>query len=318
MKKAIVLLMLMLLFLSTPPVNAAAAVSDLDISAVLPSLISEGENRFIESLGDQLYHLGNVDNASQAQGKIAVYMGSKNNFIERQGVQDQKNFNAFWFLVAYIIYAGYGAARISSEKGGITTHGFAAQESYNRTYIRTLLLSFVLFVFYLWGIDWVCTAEWLMSKGFTLNAINIMPDGDQHGLSYLVIALANIGIWAFMNFRDMMCYIVVMYLLWLICVEQIPFIGQIADLILIYGFILFSSRMMIAFMFMAGATAIETLGIGGAVIPYINLMGIIIIICIVILLIPVFYVYGKIMNMGHSVGMGRSSSVHNTVIIPKE
>ncbi len=277
----------------------SAEISDLDISNVLPSLIAQGGTLFLEVLGDQLYDMGHVGNASEAQGKIMVYMGTKNNFVERPGVQKQKDFNALCFLVAYVIFLGYGAMRISGEKSGIM-NGFEAQESYTRTYIKTLGLGLVFFLFYLRGIDWACNIEWLISKGFIINTMNIMPNDAQHGIAYLIIAIANIFVWSFMISRDIIVYMVLMYLLWLISIKYIPLIGYVALFILTVGGILFMSRMIIAFVFMAGATAIETLGYGGGlVMPYLILMLLIIVICIVILLIPIVIVISKILNTVH-------------------
>lgn len=295
MNQNIILILISLTVISSLVSPVSAEVSDLDISKVLPSLIAQGGTLFMEVLGDQLYNMGLVGNASEAQGKIMVYMGEKNNFVERPGVQEQKDFNALCFLVAYILYLGYGVARISGEKSGIL-NGFAAQESYTRTYVKTLGIGIVFFMFYLWGIDWACTVEWLISHGFTMNAMDIMPNDAQHGISYLIIAIANILVWAFMMSRDIIVYMVLMYVLWLICIKYIPLIGYVAYFILIVGGLLFGSRIIIAFVFMAGATAIETLGYGGFVIPYLILMLLIIVICVVILLIPIVMVISKILS----------------------
>lgn len=297
MKVGLDLILILIVFtvISSLVSPARAEVTDIDITKIMPSLIAQGGTMFMEVLGDQLYNMGFVGNASEAQGKIMVYMGEKNNFVERPGVQEQKDFNALCFLVGYIIYLGYGAARISGEKSGIM-NGFAAQESYTRTYLKTLGLGFVFFLFYLHGIDWACTIEWLISKGFVMNAMDIMPNDAQHGISYLIIAIANIFVWTFMMSRDIIVYMVLMYLLWLICIRYIPLIGYVALFILTVGGLLFGSRMIIAFVFMAGATAIETLGLGGLAIPYLILMGLIIVICIVILIIPIVIVVSKILS----------------------
>jgi hypothetical protein len=269
---------------------AGASSSDLDITAVFPTLITQGGNAFIENIGDQIYNMGGVKNATDAQHKIAVYMGDKNKFVETEGVQKQKNFNAFWFLVLYIMYAGYGAARISGEKGSLT-QGFVVQESYTRTCLRNLLLGIAFFMFYLKGIDWLCTGEWLFSQGFVVNALNIMPNETQRGLVYLIIAIANCVVWAFMTFRDILCYMVIMYLLWLIAASKIPIVGVTAFMILLYGFVVFLSRIIIAFLFMSGAVAIESLHLGGLVIPYLILMIFIIAVCIFILILPIIVAY---------------------------
>ena len=291
----LIIIAFILISILTSPVGAEPG--DLDITKTLPSLFAEGGNIFMEMLGDQLYHMGMVGNASEAQGKIMVYMGEKNNFIEQPGVQEQKDFNAFWFLVAYILYIGYGFARLAGEKGEITK-GFVAQESYTRTFLRNIVLGLLFFSFYLRGIDWACLVEWLIARGFTMNAMDIMPNDAQHGISYLIIAIANIAVWSFMVLRDIIVYIVIMYILWLIAMERLPVVGYAITLIISFGVTLFFSRIIIAFLFMAGAIAIETLGFGGIVIPYLILMGLIILVCIVILLTPVLLVIRKIMSSG--------------------
>ena len=287
---------------------ASAEVSDLDLTKTLPSLFAEGGNIFMEGLGDQLYHMGAINNASEAQGKIAVYMGSKNNFVTQPGVQVQKDFNAFWFMVAYILYLGYGFARLAGEKGEITK-GFAAQESYTRTFLRNVVLGLLFFSFYLRGIDWACTVEWLIAHGFTMNALDIMPNDAQHGISYLIIAISNIFVWAFMMLRDIIVYIVIMYILWLIAMEKLPVVGYAITLIISFGVTLFFSRIIIAFLFMAGAVAIETLGLGGLVIPYLILMGLIIVVCGFILLTPIIMVIRKIMSNGGATVVKVASSL---------
>jgi hypothetical protein len=125
--------------------------------------------------------------------------------------------------------------------------------------------------------------------------MDIMPNDAQHGISYLIISIANIFIWSFMMLRDIVVYIVIMYILWLICMTKLPLAGYAAILIIYYGVTLFFFRIVIAFLFMAGVNALETLEIGGFVIPYLILMGLIIIVCIVILFIPILVVYSKVM-----------------------
>ena len=160
-----------------------------------------------------------------------------------------------------------------------------AQESYRKTYVKVLALGLIFFMFYLTGIDWICTGEWLISSGFVTNAMNIMSNDAQHGLTYLLIAIVNTGIWSFMVIRDIVVYMVLMYILWLICMSKLPIIGYIMIMIILYGVTLFLSRIVIAFVFMAGTSAIENLGMGGFVIPYLYLMEFILAICIIILIL---------------------------------
>ncbi len=285
--------------------TSSAAVTDIDISNVLPSLITQGGNLFLQSLGDQLYEMTGAKNATQAQTGIALYMSEKDNFIESKGVQDQKDFNALWFMIAYFIYLGYGAARISSEKTG--SIGFSAHEGYTGTYIKTLVTGIVFFVFYLYGLDFLLIAEWVVADGFITNAMNIMPTDVQYGLVYLIIAIGNVGVWIFLLLRKIIVYVVFMYLLWLLVFRKLPIAGYAISLILMYGVTLFLSRIIIAFIFMAGTGALEGLGIGGLVLPYIVLMFFILLICLFLLILPYILIKG-----GVGMTRGRSTThIHN-------
>ncbi len=292
MKK--ILIVLLLLCFAYPA--SAVSWSDVDLTTVLPDLIASGGSKFMETIGNQMYGMAGVENASQAQAAISNYMIAKNDFIESEGVQKNKDFNAFWYLVVYILFLGYGAARLSSEKGKISK-GFAAQKSYGGTYLQYIVLGFLVFLFYLYGLKWLSDFEWLLAKGIVVQSVDIVPYTPQNGISYLIISIANVVLWIFMQIRYIVVYIIVMYLLWLLCMTRLPVVGIISYGILIYGLSLFFFRVFLALIFMAGASAIESLHLGGLVLPYLGLMIILIGLCILFMVVPFVYTITKVKSV---------------------
>ena len=272
---------------------ASATVADSSLTTVLPELIASGGSKIMENIGNQLYAMAGIENASQAQTKISDYMVAKNDFVKGEGVQKNKDFNAFWYLVVYILFAGYGAARLAAEKGKIA-QGFAAHKSYGGTYLKFLVMGLLFFLFYLYGLQWLSDFEWLLAKGIVVQSVNIIPLTPQNGISYLIIAIANIVVWLFMLLRYIIVYVVIMYLLWILCMTRIPVVGIIAYGVLVYGAAMFFFRVFIAFIFMAGASAIESAHLGGLVLPYLALMILIIYICYYFMIVPAIYIHRKI------------------------
>lgn len=289
MKK--ILFILVLLCFAHPA--SAVSPSDFDLTTVLPELIASGGSKLIERIGDQMYGMAGINNTSQAQSAISDYMVAKNDFVRGEGVQKNKDFNAFWYLVVYVLFAGYGAARLAAEKGKIA-QGFAAHKSYGGTYLKFLVMGLLFFLFYLYGLQWLSNFEWLLAKGIVVQSVNIIPLTPQNGISYLIIAIANIVVWLFMILRYIIVYVVIMYLLWILCMTRIPVVGIIAYGILVYGAAMFFFRVFIAFIFMAGASAIESAHLGGLVLPYLALMIFIIYICYYFMIVPAIFVYRKI------------------------
>lgn len=304
------------------PVNAG--ISDMDITTILPESFAQGGSKFLELIGDQLYKMAGVENTTQAQTAITNFMVERQDFIGSEGVQKTKDMNAFWYLVVFVGFIFFGAARIAMEKGRIA-NGFTAQESYSGKYLKFIFMGLIFYLFYLYGLQWIIDLEWLMAKGFVVQSANILPMTPQNGISYLLIAIASVIIWLFMVIRYIIVYIVVMYILWLICFSRVPLVGLIAWGVLIYGAFLFCFRIIIAFLFMAGATAIESAHIGGLVLPYLGLLIGIIYVCYWCMILPIFLIYRKAAGSGdrrsptpqvhHHYGSNGSSSYKNEEIL---
>lgn len=283
----------MILIASAPPVNAA--LSDIDLTSILPETIANGGSRFMEMVGDQLYGMAGVTNATESQKYIVDSFTKESKYLESEGFQSTKDMNSFYFLVGLVCYIFVGLAIIAHQKSGITS-GFEAKRGYESTYIGYIIGGFVFYSFYLYGLQWLIDVRWIVQTGFIVQSANIVPMTPQNGITYLFIAIVSVIVWAFLVLADIIVVMVGMYLLWLLCASKLPIIGLIAWVILVYAGILFALPVFLSFIFMAGATAIESLHIGGLVLPYIIVMAIIILICYIVVILPLYMLYAKLIR----------------------
>ena len=291
--KPLFILILLLAFIHP----ASASLADYDFTDTMPSLFAEGGNKFMEMIGNQMYGMIGANNSTDAQTTISNFLASPNTFIESPILQKQKDFNSFWFSIFYVIGLCIGAMILSREKG-IPTSGFKAPQGIGNKYVSFALYGLILYLFHLWGLQYLFDFEWLLSKGVIIQALNVVPFVPDNGLTYLIIALGLLVLAVFMIIRYLVISIVASYFLLLICLAKVPALGLIVKILLTYGFVLLFFRVILAAVFLAGAGAIQSIsmmmGTDLKVLPYIALLAIMIGLCIVFMVLPIVYVYSNI------------------------
>jgi hypothetical protein len=273
--------------------SASAGIADIDITDVLPSLIADGGNKFMEMVGNQMYGMIGVNNSTDAQTAISNYLASPNTFIDSPILQKQKDFNSFWFSIFYFFGLCIGAMVLSREKG-LPSSGFKAPQGIGNKYVSFAFYGIILYLFHLWGLQYLFDFEWLLSKGVIVQAMDMVPFVPDNGLTYLVIAVFLLVLILFMIIRYLVISIVASYFLLLVCLSKVPALGLIVKVVLTYGFVLLFFRVILASVFLAGAGAIQSLGMDLKVLPYIALLLIMVGLCVVFMIMPLAYVYSTV------------------------
>lgn len=268
---------------------ASASLADLDLSRVLPDLIASGGNKFMESVGDQMYASIGVNNSTQAQEAISNQFLPKDDMITSKILQDNKDFNAFWFAVFYFLFAAFGLMKLMKDKA-MPSKGFKARQGFGSQYLTILFGGIIMFMFYLYGINFIMDFEAVVARGILVQTVNTIPFTPANGITYFLSAMFSMLIGLFMQLRYILLTIVMTEFLLLVCLARVPVVGLPIKVLLVYAVTLLFFRILLAGTFLIGIGAIESLHVGGFVLPVIALLLIMVGMCFTYMVMPIIYV----------------------------
>jgi hypothetical protein len=288
-----IIFILITLLSTTQTVGAAPAEPSL--TDTVPHLIALGFDEILKNLGDSAYSLAGANNSSELNLHMAqLLIQSNDQFLDNQFIQDQKNFNAFWFGVFYLLYVFIGAVLVwkhNSNPMPNMKNGFALYDEFldSEKYAKTVVWGLIIFMFVYYGLDYVFKLEWLLSQGIALETFNILPPTADNAVAYLFGALTYLGLAAFFMFRYFVVGITSAFLLFMFGLYLFPYVRGIITEIFSYALLLLFSRFFLAAAMMAGMALIQALpfGLKYGLFPYLVLTLLVDILALVILLGPV-------------------------------
>lgn len=275
--------------------QTATALDPLNLTATVPHLIALGFDEILKSLGDSVYSLAGVNNS----GEMNLYMtqlliSSNDQFLDNSFIQDQKDFNAFWFGVFYLLYVFIGAVLVWKHNINPMPNmknGFALYDEFldSEKYLKTVVWGLIIFMFVYYGLDYVFKLEWLLSQGIALETFNLLPPTFDNAVAYLFGALAYLCLSIFFMIRFFVVGITSAFLLFMLGLYLFPFVRGIITEIFSYALLLLFSRFFLAAAMTAGIALIQALpfGLRNGVFPYLVLTLLVDLLALVILLGPV-------------------------------
>ncbi|PWB49330.1 MAG: hypothetical protein C3F06_14360 [Candidatus Methanoperedenaceae archaeon] len=229
-------------------VQPASAYLDLD--ELIPSLVSKGFDRIIESQADNLYGIIGV-NSSDIQPAVSTMMAQKNDFLTNPSVQKEKNFTAFWYFVFYLIFLLAGGIAVMKESADPSSMGNTYGTWRNR-YFEIAIIAPLVWAFYLYGLEWLFSLEYVMAKSAFLESMDFVSYSPTNVLAYLMRAISSVSIMLIFYYRYLVVGIVSEYFLLFAAAAFFPWTRSFARTVFTYGTVMLFSRLIMCMVLLGG------------------------------------------------------------------
>ncbi len=270
----ILFIFMLLIAVATPQAGA------VDITTVIPGLMSSGLNIWIKSLGDQVYSAVGMNNSSEMNMFMTkVLLSNNEEFLNNNFIRELKDFNAFWYAIFYIFYVLFGAILVWLEGHQLDyslrdSFVFIDEDLDTENYLKTCIWGLIIFMFGYYGLDYIFKIEWLITQTITLETFNLMPLTSDNAVAYFFGALLYGSLSIFFMIRYFVVGIVTGILFFLLGLYLFPHIRGVITVIFSYTFTMLFSRFFIAIAITGGFSLIQALpeGIRNTMLPYLVLL----------------------------------------------
>jgi len=243
MKQIIIFLALFLILVQ--PVAAS-----FDLEELLPELISKGFDRIIESQADYLYDMIGV-NSSDIQPAVSTLMAQKNDFLSNPSIQKEKNFTALWYFVFYLIFLLAGGIVLMKESANSSSMGNVSG-SWRNKYFEIAIIAPLVWAFYLYGLEWIFSLEYVMAKSAFLESMNFVSYSPTNVFAYLLRAISSVIITLIFYYRYLVVGIVSEYFLLFVAAAFFPWTRSFAMTMFTYGAVMLFSRFIMCMVLLGG------------------------------------------------------------------
>lgn len=239
-----------LLFLALFLILTQPAAASFNLEELLPELISKGFDRIIESQADYLYDMIGV-NSSEIQPAVSTLMAQKNDFLSNPSIQKEKNFTAFWYFVFYLIFLLTGGIAVMKESANSSSMGNASG-SFRNKYFEIAIIAPLVWAFYLYGLEWIFSLEYVMAKSAFLESMNFVSYSPSNVFAYLLRAISSVTITLIFYYRYLVVGIVSEYFLLFAAAAFFPWTRSFAMTIFTYGIVMLFSRFIMCMVLLGG------------------------------------------------------------------
>ncbi len=249
-------LLILVLFLSL--VHTATADSkNLDPYRIIPDLIAEGFDKILENQADNLYSSVGT-NGTNASTLLTSLMYQKNDFLANPGVQKMKDFTAFWFFIFYIIFllvGGIGVMREAADSSSFASdHG-----SWRNQYIEIAIFAPLVWAFYLYGLQWFFSLEWVLTKSSYLESMDLIGYVPTDSLDYFMFSLINVALIVALYIRYLIVGLFSAFFLLITAAALFPPTRRFAGMIFSYGAVMLFSRFIMTLILVGGTSIMSGL-----------------------------------------------------------
>lgn len=262
------------------------AVSD----TVSDGLVS-GFNGILKSVTNQFFDMAGM-NSTQTTVAFTNAMVAPNDFLSNPFIQAQKDFTAFWFAIFYLAFLLIGGILLFKEEAS-KGDGMGVEGSpWRNRYITTAVAAPMLWAFYLIGLKWLFSLEYLMAKSAFLDLTEFMPlDNGSNAISYFFLGIMIIINIIFFSIRYMIVGIVAGWFLLSVIAWFFPLTKTYGKLLLYYGALMLFSRFVVVLIIVGGFGLIK--GVGVSIIPfsYVLVLLLAVIFELLCLLYPIIYAF---------------------------
>ncbi len=284
--KAILIISFFLVFTGT-----ASASDEIGIIRALSDGFAQGFDKILISVTDQLYETLGI-NSTDSATVMTNLMIQPNDFLSNEFVQKEKNFTAFWYAIFYIMFLLAGGIVLMKEEA-TPPHGFGmSAPSWRNTYIAIAIIAPLVWAFYLVGLKWIFSLEYLLSKSSFLEIMDFIPPTADNALGYTILGIMRLFHILFMYIRYLVVGLIAAWFLFMIAARFIPITASYGKLLINYGLLMLFSRFVVVLIFLGGfgiAQNFNLLGVNFRFLPYIVVLLLALLFEIACILYPVIF-----------------------------
>lgn len=246
-------------------VNIASAApteppQSFDIIGAISSGFVDGFNMILNSITNQILDILGVSSTNAATEMVNL-MVKPNDFLSNEFVQKEKNFTAFWYGVAYIMFIMIGGIFLMKESTS-QPRGFGIKEtSWRNTYFSTAISAPLIWAFYLYSLNWIYSLEYIISKGVFLELMDIIPPTPDNAVGYLIFNIQYATGILFSYHRYLIVGLVSAYFLFIVVLYYIPLTTRIGSFLIEYGLLMLFSRFIVVIIFLGGMGLFSSMNI---------------------------------------------------------
>ena len=245
---------LLILLLCLSLVNVAAAdYKTPDPYQIIPDLIAKGFDKILENQADNLYSSVGT-NGTNVSTLLTSMLYQKNEFLVNPGVQKMKDFTAFWFFAFYIIFLLVGGIGVMREAADNSSFG-NDNGSWRNQYIEIAIFAPLVWAFYLYGLQWLFSLEWVLTKSAYLEAMDLIAYTPTNALDYLSFSIINVALIIALYIRYLIVGLVSAFFLLIAAAALFPPTRGFAKMLFSYGAVMLFSRFIMS-MILVGGTSI--------------------------------------------------------------
>jgi hypothetical protein len=245
---------LLILVLCLSLVNVAAATQDpQDPYQIIPNLIAKGFDKILENQADNLYSSVGT-NETNVSTLLTGMVYQKNEFLVNPGVQKMKDFTAFWFFAFYIIFLLVGGIGVMREAADTSSLG-NDNGSWRNQYIEIAIFAPLVWAFYLYGLQWLFSLEWVLTKSAYLETMDLIAYVPTDALDYLMFSIINVALILALYIRYLIVGLVSAFFLLVAAAALFPSTRGFATMLFSYGAVMLFSRFIMC-MILVGGTSI--------------------------------------------------------------
>jgi len=216
-------------------------------------LIAKGFDKILENQADNLYSSVGT-NGSNVSTLLTSMVYQKNEFLVNPGVQKMKDFTAFWFFAFYIIFLLVGGIGVMREAADNSSFG-NDNGSWRNQYIEIAIFAPLVWAFYLYGLQWLFSLEWVLTKSSYLQAMDLIPYIPTNALDYLSFSILNVALIIALYIRYLVVGLVSAFFLLIAAAALFPPTRGFATMLFSYGAVMLFSRFIMC-MILVGGTSI--------------------------------------------------------------
>lgn len=246
----IILLVLCLVVLNTAIVSA---IPNDPVAQIIPDLIAKGFDKILENQADNLYSSVGT-NETNVSTLLTSMVYQKNEFLVNPGVQKMKDFTAFWFFAFYIIFLLVGGIGVMREAADNSSFGNDIG-SWKNQYIEIAIFAPLVWAFYLYGLQWLFSLEWVLTKSAYLQTMDLIAYTPTNALDYLMFSIINVALIIALYIRYLVVGLVSAFFLLIAAAALFPPTRGFATMLFSYGAVMLFSRFIMC-MILVGGTSI--------------------------------------------------------------
>ena len=216
----------------------------------IPDLISKGFDRILESQADYLYDMIGV-NSSDIQPAVSTLMAQKNDFLVKPIDTEGEELHSVMVFRVLLNFPFSRRNWLMKESANSSSMGNVSG-SWRNKYFEIAIIAPLVWAFYLYGLEWIFSLEYVMAKSAFLESMNFVSYSPTNVFAYLLRAISSVTITLIFYYRYLVVGIVSEYFLLFVAAAFFPWTRSFAMTMFTYGAVMLFSRFIMCMVLLGG------------------------------------------------------------------